>query len=137
MSACCLWVSNRHRAPKHKMRIKAWYFRIQQNSAIFVQVYVTHFEYWLLSKFSHLTARLNKSHPGGEIFRIWTRENNILFPVKRENNGKTIFIWTAPKIVISPFNNSWDFYLNIVATIHFLLNVCNTSYIFHRIDIAG
>ena len=79
------------------MRIKPWYVQIQQNWAIFLQVYVTHFEYWLLSKFSHLTARQNKSRPGGEIFRIWTRGNNIFFPVKRENNGKTIFIWIAPK----------------------------------------
>ena len=39
----------------------------------------------------------HKSCPGGEIFRIWTRGNNIFFPVKRENNGKTIFIWTGSK----------------------------------------
>ena len=39
----------------------------------------------------------NKSRPGGEIFCMWTRGNNIFFPVKRENNGKTIFIWTGSK----------------------------------------
>ena len=77
------------------MRIKPWYVQIQQNWAIFLQVYVTHFEYWLLSKFSHLTARQNKYRSSGEIFRIWTRGNNIFFPVKRENNGKTIFIWKS------------------------------------------
>ena len=79
------------------MRIKPWYFRRQQNWVIFLQVYVTHFEYWLFSKFSHLTPRQNKSRPGGEIFCIWTRGNNIFSPGKRKNNGKTIFIWTAPK----------------------------------------
>ena len=73
-----------------------WYLQIQQNRTIFLQVYVTHFEYLLLQKFSLLTARQNKSRPGGEIFRIWTRGNNIFFPVKREKNWKTIFIWTAP-----------------------------------------
>ena len=87
---CGRWVSNRNKIPtKHKLRIKPWYFRIQQNWAIILQVYVTHFEYWLLSKFSHLTARQNKSHPGREMFRIWTQGNNIFFPVKqRETTGK-------------------------------------------------
>ena len=99
---CCLSVSNRHRTPtKHKMRIKPWYFRIKQNWTIFLQVYFTHFECWLLSKCSHLTACQNKSRPGRGIFRRWTRGNNIFFPVKRENNGKTIFIWTAPKTEFS------------------------------------
>ena len=79
------------------MRIKPWYFRIQHNWVIFLQVYVTHFEYWLLSKFSNLAACQNQSRAGGEIFRIWTWGNNIFFPVKRESNGKTISLWTAPK----------------------------------------
>ena len=86
---CCRWVSNRHIIPtKHKLTIKPWYFRIQQNWAIILQVYVTHFEYWLLSKSCHLTGRQNKSRPGG---------GNIFFPVKLENNGNTISTWTAPK----------------------------------------
>ena len=86
------------------MRIKPWYVQIQQNRVIFLQVYVNLFEYWLLSKFSHLTARQNKSRPGGEIFRIWTRGNYIFFPVKREN----YFIWTAPELSFSvtPHDNS-------------------------------
>ena len=63
---------------------------------MFLQVCVTHFEYWLHVKFSLLAARPNKFHPGGEIFCMWMRGNNIFFPVERENNRKTILIWTAP-----------------------------------------
>ena len=86
------------------MRIKPWYVQIQQNRVIFLQVYVNLFEYWLLSKFSHLTARQNKSRPGGEIFRIWTRGNYIFFPVKWEN----YILWTAPELSFSvtPHDNS-------------------------------
>ena len=92
---CCLWVSIRHWTPTKENL--ALIFSNTTKLNYFLQVYVTHFEYWLLSKFSHLTARQNKSRPRREIFRIWTRGNNIFFPVKRENNGKTIFIWIAPK----------------------------------------
>ena len=92
------------------MRIKPWYIQIQQNWAIFLQVYVTHFEYWLLSKFSHLTARQNKSRLGEEKFRIWTWGNNIFFPVKQENNGKTLLIWTAPQtclLLLMSYRSPW------------------------------
>ena len=73
--------------------MKPWYVQIQQNWAISLQVYATHFEYWLPSKFSHLTTRENKSRPGKEIFRTWMRGNKTFFPIKRENNGKIVFIW--------------------------------------------
>ena len=75
------------------MRIKPWYVQIQQNWAIFLQVHVTHFEYWLLAQ-------------AGKYF-VYEREEIIFFfPVKRENNGKTIFIWTAPKFFIICFRLS-------------------------------
>ena len=55
---------------------------------------------WILvfCKIFRPIARQNISFPSGEIFCIWTHGNNIFFPVKRGNNGETIFIWTAPKI---------------------------------------
>ena len=110
---CCPWVSNGCRTPmKHKMRIKPWYVQVQQNWAIFLQVNVTYFEYWLLSKFSHLTALQNKSHPCREIFRIWTRGNKIFFPVKRKNYGKTILIWTAPETIRALKNSLFLHYWN-------------------------
>ena len=39
-----------------------------------------------------------------EIFPIWRRGNNIFFLVKRENNGKTILIWAAPRIEVKSVN---------------------------------
>ena len=93
---CCLCVSNKHRTPtKHEIRIKPWYFRIQQNWVIFLQVYVTHFEYWFLSKFSHLTARQNKSRPGGEIFRNEREEIKYFFPLSGKTTGK-LFSYEQP-----------------------------------------
>ena len=91
---CCFWVSNRY-LPPNKMRIKPWYVQIQQNRVIFLQVYVNLFEYWLLSKFSHLTARQNKSRPGGEIFRIWTRGNNIFSRLSGKTTRK-LFSYEQP-----------------------------------------
>ena len=78
------------------MRIRPWYFRIQQNWVIVLQVYVTHFEYWLFSKFSHLTARQNKSHPGGEIFRISMRGKNIYFSRLSEKTTGNLFSYEQP-----------------------------------------
>ena len=109
-------------------------------------LFVNYFEYWLLSKFSHLIARQNKSRPGGEIFRICTQRNNIFFLVKRENNGKAISIWTAPNAdlkiclylrlhmnkicrifhIITPFT-FWDMHLWDV------WNVCLQTFRYNRI----
>ena len=39
-------------------------------------------------KFSQLTARQNKSRPGGEIFRIWTQGNNVFSRLSGKATGK-------------------------------------------------
>ena len=78
------------------MRIKLWYFRIQQKWAIFLQVYVTHFEYWLPSKFPNLTAHPNKSHPGGKYF-IYEREEIISFSWLSEKTTGKLFPHEQPQ----------------------------------------
>ena len=70
-------------------------FKYNKTEPFFFKFVSPIFNIGFLQKFSLLTARSNRSCPGGEIFRIWTRGNNIFFPVKWENNRKTIFIWTA------------------------------------------
>ena len=95
---CCPWVSNRHWTPnKHKIRIKPWYFQIHQNWIIFLQVYVTHFEYWLFLKLSNLTAHQNKSRPDREICRTWheSEEKISFFRVSKKTTGK-LFSYEQP-----------------------------------------
>ena len=58
-----------------------------------------------------------RSRSGGEIFRTWTRGNNIFFPGKWESNRKTIYIWTAPK------DTFFTGYLRATASIHCFANM--------------
>ena len=81
--------------PKIKWDHQILFAQIQQRWSMFLQVCDTHFKHWFAAIFSRLTVRQNKSRPAGEIFRICTWRNDIFFPVKRENNGKTIFISTT------------------------------------------
>ena len=64
--------------------------------AIFLQVYVTHFEYWLPSKFPNLTAHPNKSHPGGKYF-IYEREEIISFSWLSEKTTGKLFPHEQPQ----------------------------------------
>ena len=78
------------------MRLKPWYFRIQQNS---------HFSsslchpFWILASlkiFQPNSSPKYTSHRRGNISYMNGRKK-YFFPAKRENNGKTIFIWTVPE----------------------------------------
>ena len=77
------------------MRIELWYFLIQQNWPIFLHDYVTHFEYWLFSKFSDLTARQNKSRPRREYF-VYEREEIISFSRLSGKTTEKLFSYERP-----------------------------------------
>ena len=93
---CSRWVSSKQITPtKHKLTIKPWYFRIQQNWAIILQVYITHFGYWFLSKFSHLTARQNKSRQAGKYF-VYERKEIISFSRSSKKTTGKLFPYEQP-----------------------------------------
>ena len=85
---CFLSISSRCRtSPKHKMRLSSPHMVMENRTEQFFIKFVS--------------AILNIGFP--QNFPRWhftcEREEIIsISPVKRENNGKTIFIWTAPQI---------------------------------------
>ena len=86
---CCLWVSNSCGTPiKHKMKTKPWYVQIQHNWPFFFTFMPTILNIGFSQKYSHLTARQNKSRPGAEIFRKLTQVNNIFFRLSGKTTGK-------------------------------------------------